>query len=201
MFMGKHRIFIAADIPEKTKDVLEMSIKPFYGQSFVKIPKKKDWHITFVFCGYLARDEVLALEKIVGLVFSKFSPILFAPLRVIFAPQFKPRMVWLKLLVLGDRDGFRELKDKIEQEMLKERKKGFFKNFKREKRTPRPHLTLARFRPEDFPRLRQLLPSAGLDVSHKAAPFLVKSLKVMESHLKRGGAEYNEIFEAYARTS
>jgi 2'-5' RNA ligase len=99
-------------------------------------------------------------------------------------------MIWLDF---ENSSEFTKLKIKIEDEIIKKQKDGFFKNFRREARELHPHLTLARFEESYFSNIKKYLPFEGVDLTKETAPFLVKSIDIMESHLSRAGADYEVI--------
>jgi len=195
--MPKRRIFIAIQVPEELKNTAEFYMKPFFpakgGSAFggndrdIKIPRKEGWHITVVFCGYFDEKEVEELKKIIKSIVSESKPFELSPSKILFAPSFRPRMIWLDFKKSSE---FAKLKMKIENEIIKKQKDGFFKNFRQEMREPHPHLTLARFEEKYFPNIKKFLPVGGIDLTKEAAPFLVKNIDIMESHLSRSGADY-----------
>ncbi len=93
--MPKKRIFIAIQIPEELKNILENHLKPFLNNRNLRISKKEGWHITLVFCGYFDGKEIEALIEIVKNVVSESGFMEFAPQRILFAPPLRPRMIWL----------------------------------------------------------------------------------------------------------
>lgn len=126
--MPKRRIFIAIQIPKELKNIAEIYLKPFFRDKNLRIPKKEGWHITVVFCGYLAEEELKTLEEIVKNVASRFEPFEFIPEKILFAPPPRPRMIWLDFKNCSE---FAKLKIKIEDEIMKKQKDGFFKISKR----------------------------------------------------------------------
>lgn len=195
--MPKRRIFIAIQVPEELKNAAEFYMKPFFpagsGSAFggndrnMRIPKREGWHITVIFCGYFDEKEVEELKKIIKSVVSESKPFELFPSKILFAPPSRPRMIWLDFKKSSE---FAKLKMKIEDEIIKKQKDGFFRNFRQEMREPHPHLTLARFEEKYFPNIKKFLPVEGIDLSKEAAPFLVENIDIMESHLSRGGADY-----------
>jgi 2'-5' RNA ligase len=183
----KYRIFIAIDLPDELKNIAEAYIELFYKENFVRIPKREGWHITLIFCGYLNETEIDLLKEIIEKIVSHIQSFFLVSATILFAPEMRPRMVWLKFQNSPD---FAKLRKQIETEIIEKQKQGFFKNFREEKRTHLPHLTLARFDERYFHNFKNLLPQQGVDISEEAKPFLVDSIKIMESRLSRAGAEY-----------
>ena len=156
----------------------------------MRIPKKEGWHITVVFCGYLDDKEIEVLTEIVKNTVSKSEFMEFVPQRILFAPPSRPRMIWLSF---GASSQFGELKTGIENAIISRQKEGLFKNFRSEKREPKPHLTLARFEEGYFAEIREFFPKEGIDLKKEARPFFVEHIDIMESRLSRSGAEYELI--------
>lgn len=189
--MDKKRIFIAIDVPNELKDTLENSLEPFFNERFVRIPQRESWHITLVFCGYLNETEVEILKEIAARAVSSSHIFSLSPAKVSFAPERRPRMVWLNFTNSSE---FAKLKVQLEDEIFKKQRAGFFRGFRQEKRAPLPHLTLARFEEKYFSNLRKLLPEGGIDLRKETGAFQVDSINIMESHLSRQGAEYKLVF-------
>jgi len=80
-----------------------------------------------------------------------------------------------------------EIKNELEDELVKNGVR-----FKKENREYNAHLTLARFQPNprkfNLPKLTNIKEVGFLNIENLS--FVVQSLDLMESHLKRSGAEY-----------
>lgn len=185
--MERKRIFIAINIPDDLKNTLEARMKPFYGEKTVRVSKKEGWHITVVFCGYLNETETDILGEILNETVSRFRVFSLLPLKIVFAPEGRPRMVWLEFS--GSKE-FKKLKIEIEGKMRMKQRGGFFSGFRPENRSVLPHLTLSRFEEKNFYRLKNLLPEEGIDLSGETGPVRVESVDITESRLSRDGAEY-----------
>lgn len=188
--MPKRRIFIAIQTPEELKNAAGFYMKPFFNDRNMRIPRREGWHITVVFCGYFDEKEVEELKKITKSVVSELKPFELLPSKILFAPLSRPRMIWLDFKNSSE---FAKLKSAIEDDIIKKQKDGFFRNFRQEMREPHPHLTLARFEESYFSNIKKYLPSEGINLTKEAAPFLVKNIDIMESHLSRQGADYEVI--------
>lgn len=82
------------------------------------------------------------------------------------------------------------LKDNLENSLLESEKV----SFSPERRAFRPHITLGRIRTWQF---RKIEPEERPDVEQDISfPFEVSSIEVMESFLKKGGAEYTVLESA-----
>jgi 2'-5' RNA ligase len=182
------RIFIAINLPQKIKEELKKY------QNFdlpIKWVKKENFHITLVFLGYIKDENLPKVIEVTQKVASKYHPFQINIVKVSFAPPktFPPKMIWAicekseELLNLKEDlfSGFSESKIPF----LKEEKKFF------------PHITLGRISKWEFKRLDpEQIPEIDEDIF---LSFNVNSVDVMESHLKRGGAEYT-ILKAFSLT-
>ncbi len=143
--------------------------------------------MTVVFCGYLDETETKVLEEITARAVSQIKPFSFEPEKIVFAPENRPRVVWLRF---RSSSGFEKLKTQIEDEIVRKQAEGLFGDFKRETRMTVPHLTLARFEEIYFSHFKKLLPEGGIDLKNETETFLAESVQIMESYLSREGAEY-----------
>lgn len=140
----------------------------------------QNWHITISFLGYQNSAEVpKIMEAVKEIASAALSPkVIFD--KITYGPDtYHPRMVWLKTtnetsLNLGKIK--KNLEDNLEKSGIK---------FKRENRQFSGHITLARMRFYDK-KLKLPIIDEGNNFE-----FYAKSLDVMESALKRGGAEYS----------
>jgi 2'-5' RNA ligase len=103
--------------------------------------------------------------------------------KIIYGPPKKmpPRMVWVE----GEKSKeFTQLRNDLEKSLLTSDKV----HFSPEDRAFSPHITLGRIRSWEF---RQIEPEERPEVNEEInLSFEVNSIEVMESQLKRGGAEY-----------
>ncbi len=187
--MPKRRIFIAIKVPEEMKNAAEAYLRPFFNDKNIRILKRGGWHITVVFCGYLSEKELEKTKEIVGNIASKTKSFEISPDRILFYPLKRPTMVWLAFAASSQ---FSQLKKEIEDGIISSQTGGLFKNF-RVDYPPNPHMNLARFEENYFPNTKKYLPFEGIDLTKETAPFSVKSVDIMESHLSRSGAEYEVI--------
>jgi len=178
----RHRVFIAINLPENIKKKLA----DFQGR-WPEIParwtKKDNLHITLIFLGYLSDNELLEVCKITKETASRNFSFPVNLNKVICAPPKKipPRMVWAE----GEKSKeFTALKNDLEKSLL-------ISNgvrFSPESRAFSPHITLARIRAFEWKRLE---PEARPEINEEISlSFQAESIEVMESQLKRGGAEY-----------
>jgi len=188
-FMPKRRIFIAIQIPEELKNAAEIYIKSFFNDKNVRISKREGWHITVVFCGYLNENELEKLKEIVGNIASKTKPFEIFPDKILFYPLKRPRMVWLAFKASRQ---FAQLKKEIENAIMTLQKDGLFKQFKVDY-PANPHMTIVKFEQNYFNSIKKFLPTERIDLAAEAAPFSVKNVDIMESHLNRSSAEYERL--------
>jgi len=186
----KRRIFIAVNLPEDIKrrilDFQKKSDQLFIRSGFsesgpVRWTKKDSLHLTLVFIGYADEQEIYEICKMTKEVAAKheffdlfFEKILYGP------PNKPPRMIWLKGKAS---EGLSKIKNELEEAFVSSED---LRAFRIEKRPFSPHITLARINMGQWYALGQI-PKIEEDFK---ATVLVASIDVMESDLKRDGAEY-----------
>jgi 2'-5' RNA ligase len=174
--MTKRRLFIAINLPENVKKKLAE-----YRYNYPQLePKSIRWvskfnlHITLLFIGYVTGDEMYEICNLVKEIGKKHEPFFIKLERIILGPPNRtPRMFWAqgeKSQALADLQG--DLNNIIQQ------RSGVKYN------AFRPHITLARFSAS----VLKSLPENIDDPFKYEIP--VESIEVMQSELKRGGAEY-----------
>jgi len=173
----KRRLFIAINLPENVKKKL-IEYKYNYSQLDSKSIRWVGWsnlHITLLFIGYVTGDEMYEICNLVKEIGKKHEPFLIKFEKIIFGPPNKtPRMFWAegeKSQALADLQG--DLNDAIQQ-----RTGCKYKAF-------RPHITLAKFPASTL----KSLPEEINEPFKFEIP--VETIEVMESSLKRTGAEYS----------
>lgn len=172
----KKRIFVAIHVPDQIKkEILSWQEK----HSFLSVRwiKPENLHITLVPPWYADNQGV---EETVGILEKKTEnfnsfPVDFS--QVNYGPdKNRPRLIWAE----GDTPKeFGDLKADIEDSFLLNESIGFRK---KEKRPPKLHLTIARF---NF--LKNLVSLDGL-VNWS---FQTDTVEILESKLKKTGAEYS----------
>lgn len=189
----KKRIFIGINFPEKIKNSLaseqqeiDRSFSYFCGSSPIKWTRKENLHLTLFFTGYLEINDLPEVFKIVENTVSKFEAFDLKLGEIIYAPLKKipPKMVWVNL---DFSEELARLQKAIQAALLNEANISLEENNESNKNFS-PHITLgriiqwqwSRIEPEEIPQLEK----------NSGASFGVKSIEVMESELKRGGAEY-----------
>ena len=183
--MEKRRIFIAINLPEEVKKELQM-----YQSKWPELPvrwtKLGNVHITLVFIGDVEDKDVADVSRIIKEVALRHSPFSVHLTKVCYGPPDKmpPRMIW----AVGDRSQeFTLLRDDLEKSLLASP----HIHFPQEKRAFTPHITLGRMRLWEW---QQIEPEERPEVAEELdMEWQVESVEVMESKLKRGGAEYTII--------
>lgn len=174
----KKRVFIAVCLSEPLqKEILE------WERGLRHLPVRwlvgKNLHITLVPLWYAEEKELEEIKSVLRGVGGEIKPFEFGFAKVAFGPVSRtPRLIWAEGAVP---DELLRLKERLE---LALRKKG-------EKRPFLLHLTLARFRPEDFGGFAIKTLDEKVDWKEKADSFVL-----MESHLSPSGADYKVLSEA-----
>ncbi|PJE57654.1 MAG: RNA 2',3'-cyclic phosphodiesterase [Candidatus Portnoybacteria bacterium CG10_big_fil_rev_8_21_14_0_10_38_18] len=175
--MTKRRLFIAVNLPENIKKKLID-----YQRKWIELdPKYIHWvresnlHITLVFIGYVTNDEMYEICNLVKEKAKQHEPFFINLEKIILGPPEKtPRMFWVE----GAKS--QELAD-LQNDLENALSGGGLA--KKEIRPYKPHITLARFKYE----IAKSLPK--VDELFKVQ-FAVETIEVMQSNLKRSGAEY-----------
>lgn len=184
--MTKKRVFVAIDLPADIKQELAVAIakiKPLFGPG-VRFLSPENWHFTISFLGYQSDNDVSLIADALKETAQNFPSPAIQLERIIYGPIGKtPRMIWLTASKETS-----EALDRIKK-FLEKRLIELNIPFRQEIRPFKAHLTLARFA---APKGREL---PLLDVPFPQE-FEAESINLMESHLKRSGADY-EIMAKY----
>jgi 2'-5' RNA ligase len=175
----KRRIFVAINLPEKTKKRLA-EFKEKHDHLPARWTKEASLHLTLVFIGYVSDEQMLEVCKATRKVAEEFDPFFINFKRIVFGPPGKePRLIWLE----GEENKeLVDLKNKLE-EVLLETDSGLRR---KESRAANPHITLARIKIDQW----RSLPQAPKIQNEFLAQVPVSGIEVMESDLKSDGAEY-----------
>jgi len=184
------RIFIAVNLPEKIREELEETEKNIQslfpeseGRGVVKWVKKENLHITLLFIGSVREKEIGRIEEILEGITKKKQPFRLSGGTIGYGPEnkFPPRLIWLSLKESPDLSGIaKEIREKIEKTGIA----GGTNN--RQKFLP--HITLGRINVWQWKRIEleeRPIVEKNIDIN-----FPLNSVELMESQLKRGGAEY-----------
>lgn len=177
--MGKkYRIFIAINLPDDIKKKL-IDFQKKWAYLPMRWTKPENIHITLVFIGYATNEQVAEIRRVAREIAKKRQQFIVQFKKICLGPPGQPsRMIWLE----GEKSKeLADLKNNLENVLLDSKNSGYNH---RETREFHPHITLGRFK---YPQSRAAAPKIDTEFSES---FVVKSVEVMESVLKRSGAEY-----------
>jgi len=182
----KRRIFIAVNLPEDIKKRL-LDWQKKWEHIPVRWTKKDSLHLTLIFIGYADEQEIYEICRLTKEIAKNYEPlniifekILYGPPALRQAQGKPPRMIWLK----GKQsEELSKIKNELENVFVSS---GEISSFRAERRPFSPHITLARIKMEQW---RNLQEKPQIEQDFKAI-VPVASIDVMESDLKRDGAEY-----------
>lgn len=184
-----HRLFLAINLPERTKqDLFD------YQDQWLDLPaswtRKENLHVTLVFIGNANDQEAADICKTAAIVAKRHQPLSLSFKHIVYGPPKKipPRMVWAQGLASTELAKLRQdlentLYDLGAGQMEKTGISGFS-----------PHVTLARINQFE---IRKMDPEEVPDVNENISmSFTAESIEVMESELKRGGPVYTVLESA-----
>ncbi len=175
----RHRLFIAVNLPENIKNKLS-DFQSKWPELPARWTKKQNLHITLVFLGYVKDEEIPEILKIAEEIGNKHSSFSINLNKICYGPPKKiPRMVW----AVGESSKeLGKLKKDLENSLSNV-------SLKEEARPHSPHITLSRIRQWQF---RQIELEERPEINESIdLGFEVNSIEIMESQLKRTGAEYS----------
>jgi len=161
-----------------------VSFREKYSELPARWVKPENLHITLAFLGYVKDEDIPKIIEITKNVASKHNPFSIKIVKITYGPPkvSPPRMIW----AIGEKnESLWKLQENLKNALMEmkipqleeEEGRGFI-----------PHITLARIRKLEF---RQMEPEERPEIDEDVNfSFEVKSIEIMESHLKRGGAEY-----------
>jgi len=177
----KHRIFIAINLPEDIKKQF-VSYQGKWPELPIRWTRRENLHITLFFLGFVSDEELLEVCKITKETALKNQSFSINLNRICYGPPKKPpRMVWIE----GKKSKeFTFLRNNLEKSLMGSEKV----HFSSEDRAFSPHITLGRIRTWEW---KEIEPEEKSEVNEEInLGFEVNSIEVMESQLKKGGAEY-----------
>ena len=190
-----HRIFIAINLPEKVKTELEKLGKeieslfpPKLNRGMFRWVKKENLHITLLFIGSVRDEEIPKISQIVKDIAQSQKPFSLRIEKVSYGPPKKipPRLIWVEV---ERKPELSEIAKKLKKEMAES---GILR--KVEQREFSPHITLARIKSFWWKRME---PEERPEIEREIAlDFEVNSIEIMESKLKKTGAEYTALESA-----
>ena len=177
------RAFIAIPLPEDIKNQIVSFQKKTLGLP-INWTKKENLHITLLFLGYLNEDQlsdtIEAFEEIIS-YHSLFSITLS---KYCYGPPNKklPRMVWIEI---AENPKLLSLQNDLKESLFS---LPSFQYKEKQNREYSSHITLGRIRQLEFAKLAsEQRPNIDEDCS---LVFSANSVAIMESQLKKTGAEY-----------
>ena len=180
-----HRIFIAINLPEDIKEKLTR-----FQKNWPDLParwlKKETLHITLGFLGNRNEKELEKIFKAIKRVGDRHKPFSILLNKICYGPSTKipPRLVWAEAEKSQE---FSKLKKDLDSLLKKQI------NFLPDKRQSIAHITLARIKKWNWQRLdTEQRPEINLPISIEIP---IKSIEIMESKLKRTGAEYEALWK------
>ncbi len=174
--MKKQRVFVAINFPEKVKNQL-FSLRERRPDLPAMFTKRDSLHLTLAFLGYLDDEQIIALTTVLKEAASRCEPFDLALDSISYGPSNeKPRMVWARGPALAPLDALKQNMEKL----LSESVGGLYTP---DSRHFSPHVTLARLKNCHLQKLPEINERFKLS-------FPVTSFELMESELKRSGAEY-----------
>jgi 2'-5' RNA ligase len=183
----RKRLFIAINLPEGVKEELAR-LQSMWPELGAKWTKKNNLHITLFFLGPVVEQKIPELLKIMEETVQSNKAFEIKFDHVVYGPPKKkpPRMIWANL---EESEELLKLHKDLKQLMLNSG--SFSDTAAREKRDLSPHITLARLNMWEF---RQMEPEEIPYINEKIGlAFKVNSIELMESQLKRSGAEYTTL--------
>jgi len=175
------RIFLAINLPDSIKQQLLLHQKKI-SELPIRWTSVGNIHITLVFLGNTSETELQELSQLIGKVGENHEPFSVELSHIVYGPtESNPKMVWV---TIKESDELWGLQKDLETALSSSEDI----HYTPEKRLYSPHLTLGRLRMMEF---RKLEIDERPEVSEEISlGFTAASLEIMESKLRRGGAEY-----------
>jgi 2'-5' RNA ligase len=179
-----HRVFIGINLPEKIRKELNA-----YQDKWLDLPARWTWpeslHVTLVFLGNTSDQEVIDVCKTAAEVAKRHDPFDLVLDKICYGPPDKmPRMVWATGRESGELGALQaDLTNAFYESGINEADEDC------DNHAFAPHVTLARIKQFE---LRKMEPEEIPKVDEEIyQTFLVESIDIMESELKRGGPQYS----------
>lgn len=178
--LKRKRTFIAICLPDNIKEQLS-EFQRKWPELPCKWVKKENLHITLNFLGDLKQERIDKAFEVLQEISEKNNQFSILFNKICYGPDQKipPRLVWAQ----GENTKeFLKLKQELDS-LLAEKI-----NFTIENRNFTPHITLARIKKWDWQKIDlEERPDVNLSISIQIQ---INSIEIMESRLKRTGAEY-----------
>ncbi len=176
-----YRIFIAVNLPEEIKKELLA-----YHEKWPELPCRwtapENLHLTLVFLGNRSEKELQNLMVLAKGVGERHQAFTLQIVKIVYGPSPRqPRMIWT---MFEKSEALLQLQKDLEKSLAESQTMSYIL----EKRGYAPHLTLGRLNqwqlhqmgPEELPQIDEQI----------SLSFRVNSFEIMESKLKRTGAQY-----------
>lgn len=174
----KRRVFVAINLPQELKDRIGAWQKTVWDFP-VRWIRPENLHLTLVFIGWT--DSVVPAQEAVAAIASRFVPPELCFTYIDYGPpEGPPRMFWL----YGEpNQALMKLKSELEDEFIRQ---GILSQ--KEARELALHITVGRMREYEWrKKIGRERPEAHKTLSFRFRP---RTLDLMESHLRKSGAEY-----------
>lgn len=182
------RLFIAINLPDSAKESL-LEFTSRWPELPARWVKKENLHLTLIFIGYTQETHIPEICNIIKQVAKHNSSFNLKVTKIVYAPPktLPPKMIWAMV------EKSNEL-DKLQKDLEASLSNSNNIPFSPEKRPFSPHITLARIKTWSW---RQIDPEERPEVDEMVnINFKVSSIELMESKLKKEGAEYT-ILESF----
>jgi len=180
--MNLRRLFLAIKLPQELLAQLHSYQEQLNPQLFRLVEEDK-LHLTLIFLGYVEEEKIKKIQDITLEMTQNFQPQSIQFLETTYGPNPKfPRLIWLEG---SPNHSLEQLKKSLEKELRDKAKI----TLEEENRLFLPHITLARIK---TPLHNNLPPETKINTQIHFT-FFPQSLWLMESHLKRTGAEYTDL--------
>jgi 2'-5' RNA ligase len=173
----KHRIFIAVNLPTIAREEILSEQKEISRDLPVRLTREDNLHVTLCFLGSITEERISKVCEILREIAEKHNAFSISLYRIDYGPPdiIPPRMIWA---IGAENKELSEINKELEQKLLKRKNNRDFL----------PHITLGRIREWQWRQIDiEERPLIEKDISIN---FEVKSIDIMESQLKRAGAEY-----------
>ena len=182
------RLFFAVELPRYIRDAATARaarLRREFPAVRASWPRSENLHLTLKFLGEVEAIRLDSLHHMATAAAAALAPF---TLNIEGAGTFPPRGV-ARVLWLGVRDDA----DQLSRLQFRLDKEGVYVGFPRESKPFRPHLTLARLRALQRPKIVAMLSEAHRRTPFGPHPFQVSRFVLMRSELGPGGSRYTPL--------
>jgi len=186
------RLFIALNLPEKTRERLFHALAPLRDAGFpVRWTEPDHYHLTLKFLGEVRNDTVPTAERVIERVVreTKEFPVSFGGIGA-FPTIRLPNVIWMGV---EPSPALRCLKQDLEWGLAGH-------GFERETRAFHPHITVGRVEGEEGAGAFRGMDAVAAKLGYRGK-FSAKSVDLMRSQLIKQGRIYSLITESSLRTA